>query len=242
MNLKSFRSSLREKLKEQKLTLSSLASLSDLSEDTLRSIIYGKSQDIKLSTLIKIADVLQCSLDELINRNTYSHDVLLLIKRIKKLPKRSLTALEIIVSLEEKSMLHKSTLGKEVIPVFIPKGNMRDGMYYNGNIYEGLDISGYPINLIRDTTFGLLIQTEYYEPIYHPNDILLLSVNHNPRFYDIVLYINNNGRIFIRQYTDLGLIPIGKFGEIIPVSEMKNYTALGVVIKTVNEFDIEQYR
>lgn len=242
MNLKSFRTSLREKLKEEKLTLSSLASLSDLSEDTLRSIIYGKSQDIKLSTLIKIADVLHCSLDELINRYTYPHEVHRIIDRIGKLPKRSLRVIQIVITLEEKTLVQKSKHGKDVIPLFIPKGNFHDGMYYDGNIYESLDISNYPIYIKKETSFALKIQTSYLQPIYFPNDILLISTNHNPKHHDIVLYANNSGKVFIRKYTDMGLEPLTNFGEIIPSKELLNFTPLGVIIRTVNEFDIEQYR
>ncbi len=69
MNLQYFRTTLRKMLREKKLTLNALSLQADLSEDTLRSIIYGKSQDIKLSTMIKIADVLNCSLDELAGRS-----------------------------------------------------------------------------------------------------------------------------------------------------------------------------
>ena len=242
MNLKSFRCSLREKLKEQKLSLSTLATLSDLSEDTLRSIIYGKSQDIKLSTLLKIADVLHCSIDELINRNRYPQEIKKLFERILKLPKSSIKTIQAIIILEEKRLLQKSMYGKEIIPVFIPKGNMHDGMYYDGNTYESLDISNYPIKLINEVNYGIKIQTDYFEPIYYTNDIILISSCKSPNKSDIVIYINNIGKIFIRQLTDFGLEPIGNFGEIIPLREIKNYTPLGIIIKTVREYDIEFFR
>lgn len=242
MNLNFFRTSLRNKLKQQKLTLSSLASLSDLSEDTLRSIIYGKSKDIKLSSLLKISDVLHCSIDELINHKAYTNETQRIFDRILKLPQSSINNILVITTLEEKRLLNKSIYGKHTIPLFIPKGNMRDGMYYDGNIYETMDITNYPDNLINDTSFGLKIMTDNYEPIYHKNDILLLSTNNKPKPSDIVLYINNSGKIFIRRLTNLGLEPIDDFGEIIPIKESRNYTPLGIVLKTVKLFDVEQYR
>lgn len=242
MNLKSFRCSLREKLKEQKLSLSTLASLSDLSEDTLRSIIYGKSQDIKLSTLLKIADVLHCSIDELINRNRYPQEVKKLFERILKLPKSSIKTIQTIITLEEKRLLQKSVYGKEIIPVFIPKGNMQDGMYYDGNVFESLDITNYPVKLKNETNYGIKIQTDYFEPIYYTNDIILISSGNTPKKSDIVIYVNNIGKIFIRQLTDFGLEPVGNYGELIPMKDIKNYTPLGIVIKTIREYDIEFFR
>ena len=242
LNLNTFRNTLREKLKEQKLTLSSLASLSDLSEDTLRSIIYGKSQDIKLSTLIKIADVLQCSIDELVNRTAYSDEELQLFERIHNLPEYSVQVIQVMVNMEERYLLQKSVNGTEIIPLLLPKGNFRDGMYYDGNLFESLNITNYPAQLKKEISFGLKISTSYYEPLYFPNDILLMSTKNYPVFNDIVLYIDSVGKIYIRRYTELGLEPLVRFDDLIPIYEAHNYTALGVLVKTVKEFDIEQYR
>ncbi|MBR1599012.1 MAG: helix-turn-helix domain-containing protein [Lachnospiraceae bacterium] len=242
MNINTFRNLLRAKLKEQKLSLSTLASLSDLSEDTLRSIIYGKSQDIKLSTLIKIADVLNCSIDELVNRSTYSHDEQILFNKIHNLPQCSRKSIQIVATLEEKCLLEKSRNGKDLIPLFIPKGNMKDGVYYDGSIYGKIDITKYPLTIKKECSFGIKVVTENYEPIYHINDILLISAKSHPRQSDIVLYIDNNGKLYLRKYTQLGLEPLGPFLELIPMRELSNFTPLGVVLKTINEFDIEQYR
>lgn len=78
MNLDYFRKHIKEELKKNNLTLSKLSKEADLSEDTLRSLIYGKSTDVKLSTLSKIADVLNCSIDSLIGRNNWFFDEKLL--------------------------------------------------------------------------------------------------------------------------------------------------------------------
>ncbi|MGN0152813.1 MAG: helix-turn-helix domain-containing protein [Lachnospiraceae bacterium] len=242
MNLQYFRKTLRKKLREQKLTLNSLALEADLSEDTLRSIIYGKSQDIKLSTMIKIADVLNCSLDDLVERSGYSSQEQNMINRICHLPQRSRNIIEFVLELEERSSLSKSTSGKDIIPVFIPTGNLRDGMFYDSSSLETLDISEYPQSLKNNTDFGIRIKSFNYEPIYYPNDILLISHRHLPEYNDTVLYIDNSGKIYIRIYSIHGLVPVNDFGKIIPIKEKNNYKALGIVLRVVKEFDIEQYR
>lgn len=242
MNLQYFRSTLRKMLREKKLTLNALSLQADLSEDTLRSIIYGKSQDIKLSTMIKIADVLNCSLDELAGRSPYSTQEQSILNRIRNLPKRSVNVLQFIIELEEHSALYNSKKGTDMIPVFVPVGNLRDGMFYDCSLYEELDISEYPGSLKSITDFGIRIVTHNYEPIYYPNDILLFSHNKLPEFHDIVLYIDHEGKIYIRRYLEYGLEAINGFGKNIPIKEIRNYKALGVVLKAVKEFDIEQYR
>lgn len=242
MNLQYFRRTLRNKLQEKKLTLNALSSQADLSEDTLRSIIYGKSQDIKLSTMIKIADVLNCSLDELAGRSPYSKQEQTMIKRIRHLPKRSINILQFVIELEERTTLYKSVKGTDIIPVFLPTGNLKDGMFYDSSLFEKLDISEYPNALKAIADFGIRIITRNYEPVYYPNDILLFSHKRLPEYNDIVLYVDNSGKIYIRRYLETGLEPINGFGKNIPFRERNNYTALGVVLRVVKEFDIEQYR
>ena len=61
MDLIYFRQNLREKLQKSKISLNYLSAKADISEDTLRSIIYGKSQDIKLSSILKIATAPTCA-------------------------------------------------------------------------------------------------------------------------------------------------------------------------------------
>lgn len=242
MNLIDFRKNLKTELKQRNLSLNSFVQLSDLSEDTLRSVIYGDSEDTKLSTLIKIADVFQCSLDGLVGRQYYSKKELRILDRIHKLPIHSLDIIQTVITIEYNCLLQKSKNNKDVLPLFIPNGNLRDGMYYNGSSYEILDTTAYPESLKRDCNFALKITTNNFEPICFVNDVILFTTKYIPRYYDVVLYVNSSGKLFIRRYTELGLEPINRFGDIILTNEINDYTPLGVVLKVVREFDIERYR
>ena len=99
MDLQNFRLRLRKQLQTQKLTLNALSLQADLSEDTLRSIIYGKSQDIKLSTIIKIADVLNCSIDDMIGRTFYSPEINNIANRLNHLSARSINTIMFLLDL-----------------------------------------------------------------------------------------------------------------------------------------------
>lgn len=242
MNLQYFKTTLRKQLRERKLTLNALSVKADLSEDTLRSIIYGKSQDIKLSTLIKIADVFGCSIDDLIGRPIYSKEERSFISRMRRLSARSQHSIQFILDFEEKTTLYKSASGKDIIKVYLPIGNMKDGMFYDSSITEDLDISEYPDALKEDTSFALKIISNHFEPIYYPNDILLFSRKHLPEYGDITLYLDDNQRIYIRRYTEKGLEPINNFGEIIPFDKYNKLRTMGIVLRVVKEFNIEQYR
>ncbi len=242
MDLQAFRLTLRKKLQDKKLTLNALSIQADLSEDTLRSIIYGKSQDIKLSTIIKIANVLQCPLDDLIGRTIYPKEVTEIATRLCYLPKRSLKTINLLLDLEENTLLQKSTEGKDILPILIPTGNMKDGMFYDNCLYEELDISEYPESLKKVTDFGIKLMTQNYEPIYFQNDILLISRKHLPEYNDTVIYVDHNGKLYLRKLLESGLEPINGFGKTIPIQKRNHYKALGIVIKAIKEFNIEDYR
>lgn len=59
---------LRKKMAEKLITISRLAEISELPVDTVKAILYHRVKDIKLSTAVKLADALNCSLDDLISR------------------------------------------------------------------------------------------------------------------------------------------------------------------------------
>lgn len=242
MDLQNFRKNLKLKLKEQKLTLNALSFRADLSEDTLRSLIYGKSQDVKISTITKIADVFGCSIDALLERPVYSAEEENMIHQLRNLSGRSIQTIQALIHLETLTTLQPSNAGKNIIPVFLPTGNMKDGQYYDNTSFETLDITEYPLSLKNATTFGIKILSANFEPLYYMNDILLLSQNRPPEYNDVVLYLDKEGKIYIRKYTTSGLIPINHFGKRIPPGEIHNYSATGVVLKVVKEFNIEQYR
>ena len=60
--------SLRIKMNEYNLTIKQLSYASDFSEETIKAILYSRVKDIKLSTAIKLANALNCSLDDLVQR------------------------------------------------------------------------------------------------------------------------------------------------------------------------------
>ncbi len=242
MNLVYFRQNLKDKLQKSKITLSYLAYQADISEDTLRSIIYGKSQDIKLSSILKIAQVLDCSLDSLIGRSVYSIQEENMIKQLRNLSEHSLRTVQLLIDLEEKTSLNHSNSSKKLLTVFVPIGNIKDGIFYDNSNFESLDISNYPRELSEQLSCGIKMTSSHFEPTYFVNDILLLSQQNAPEINDVVLCINSAGRLFLRKVSPLGLIPVNNFGIKIPRNEVHNYTVLGVVVKVAKEFNIEQYR
>lgn len=59
---------LRKKMAEKMITICRLAEISELPVDTIKAILYHRVKDVKLSTAVKLADALGCSLDDLTSR------------------------------------------------------------------------------------------------------------------------------------------------------------------------------
>lgn len=242
MDLQDFRNKLRSHLQERKITLSALSVMADLSEDTLRSVIYGKSQDIRLSTIVKIADVLNFTIDELIDRNFYPKEIQDITNRLCQLPPRSIKSIHFMLDLEEHLVLKNSQHGTMKIPIILPNGNEKDGMFYDTCQFEYMDISEIPQTIQNTIDIGLKITTGNFAPVYFPKDVLLLSTQKMPVLHDIVLYCDQDGRLYLRKNTETGLMPVNGIGKYIPATETIHYHVLGIVIRTVREFDIEDYR
>ena len=94
----------------------------------------------------------------------------------------------------------------------------------------------------EEADFGLKILSDFFEPVYFLNDILICSCKRRPEYNDIVIYFDKNGRLYIRKYFETHLEPLNGFGERIPSNRYDEFKAKGVVLRVVREFNIEQYR
>ncbi|MCI6676295.1 MAG: helix-turn-helix transcriptional regulator [Clostridiales bacterium] len=61
---------LRKMMKSRKLTISKLSDQSNIPEDTIKSIRSGKTKNPGIQTIIRLADSLDCSIDELIGHHS----------------------------------------------------------------------------------------------------------------------------------------------------------------------------
>ncbi|MGN0298653.1 MAG: helix-turn-helix domain-containing protein [Lachnospiraceae bacterium] len=66
---------LKQLMKEHHMTIITLADQSGISEDTIKAIRTGRIKSPGIEVLVKLADVLDCSIDELIDRTVVSSDI-----------------------------------------------------------------------------------------------------------------------------------------------------------------------
>lgn len=86
----SFRGNLHEFLNEPDMTVYKLADEANLPYSTLNSLLYGNSNDTKLSTAVALARAFGISVDELVGCGTMEDKMLESVKICRSLPEHSL--------------------------------------------------------------------------------------------------------------------------------------------------------
>lgn len=109
--------------------------------------------------------------------------------------------------------VHRS---EDYITVYVPMGNMEDGMIYDSaNVFK-FNISKYRELFGDKIKSGLKVTSNHLQPVYNDGDILLIS-SEPPKHGDICIYIDRDtDKVYIRKYypeTPTRLESITGFGD-----------------------------
>lgn len=201
------------------LTIKSLAVAADLPEDTIKNIRYGRVNDTKCSTVLKLADALNCTTDELLGRNHMDLTEVNMIKAFRRLTSGSKEFVLSVLHFEDtlSETYNEYSPFKNEIVVFKPTGHMEDGMIYDSSSFVSIDARDYIKKYGQDKIHcGIYITNNSFQPAYHQGDIVLVC-NRPPRSGDIAILIHQpSGRIYVRKYFpgNITLLePINGFGK-----------------------------
>lgn len=164
--------------------LSNLSEQSDIPLETLRNIYYGRVSDVKLSTVVKIANTLGVSIDWIAGRSTLSKQEREIIDNYRNCGVHGKSIIELIAKFEAGAALHeRNAEGKHLIPIIVPIGHVEDGILYNS--CNTLDIE-----TADDRAYlAIKITTNNFSPAYCKEDCILLEnrfpeVGERAVFYD----------------------------------------------------------
>ena len=76
---------LREVMAERGVTISQLAEMTDVSEDTIKAIRSGKTKSPGIQLMISIADALGCTMDGFLHRRSLTDEELYLLQKYRTL-------------------------------------------------------------------------------------------------------------------------------------------------------------
>ena len=175
--MSAFRKNLFMYIDEKDITIKEISETADIPFSTLNSFLYGKTNDVKLSTAVKLAKALKISIDELVGAETISDISRESIAICRNLPDNALYLIRwyirYIDGLNKKNEPHR-----RYVSVMELECN------HNGNLkittnYRHIDITDIGEEYRSKVFFGITIPCEHYMPTYSPYDILLIANDRN---------------------------------------------------------------
>ena len=186
---------LRALMSKNKITKEELAERCDLPLETIRNIYYGKTNDPKVSTVIKIANVFNLSVNCMVGECQHTRDEKVLLQYYRACGHHGkglvlLTAkYEALTAKDE-----REAKDKHKIPCLIPKGNMRQGIVYDDAETEEI----YTTNI--EAYVGIKMTNNDLVPVYCKGDIVLVA-NRFPSHKEYGVFYQG-GKAYIRQYIE----------------------------------------
>ena len=175
-------------------TISQTAEKANISLETFKAFFYGKSDECRLSTAIKLSKVFGMSVDELVGAETISNDMEEYINMYKKLPEYSQYLVKYFIRHQNNIYQQREVFGKKVISVLKPQ--CIDSYLHTTNVTEPLCVEHLNADIKAKVALGIKIPCEHYMPIYSPYDILLLAADREAHNGERCV-IERNNKLFI---------------------------------------------
>ena len=194
--MSAFRKNLFMYVDEKDITIKEISETADIPFSTLNSFLYGNTNDVKLSTAVKLAKALKISIDELVGAETISDVSRESIAICRNLPDNAVYLIRwyirYIDSLNKKNEPHR-----RYVSVMELECN------HNGNLkittnYRHIDITDIGEEYRSKVFFGITMPCEHYMPTYSPYDILLIANDREAKENENVL-IRTDGNLFLAK-------------------------------------------
>lgn len=183
--LRTFKENVFMYLSQKELTLQELAEKSDISIDTLRSLLYKTPKDTRISVVIKLAKALKVSIDELIGANTLDKQTKESIAMCRNLPDNDLHLVRWFVRYLDKLNKNLEPNKRYVSVMEVDISN--DGDLKLTSNYQKIDITELKEPEKSKIFFGVHLNCDNYMPNYSPDDVILIASNRPPKFNEHVL-------------------------------------------------------
>ena len=194
---------LREVMAERGVTISQLAELTDVSEDTIKAIRSGKTKSPGIQLMISIADALGCTMDGFLHRRSLTDEELYLLQKYRTLNIHGKRMVMLMADSEDhmqKKLPSADAYRAKTrrIPCISSTHTLASNSDYSTHATEFIEI---PADYFPNADYCLRLTTNMLHPIYIKDDIIAVEQNF-PHFGDIALFLNENGVEMIRKYTE----------------------------------------
>lgn len=183
---------LKDIMNKRNLTLLELAELCDVPIETLHNIYYGKTTDPKASTLLKMSQKLDLSINYLCGDINYKDDEKALLKHYRNSSSRGKSVIQLFAKVESDMSDKERISDKYIITCLIPIGTVTDGIKYHSCNSVKIETDN------PDAFLAIEITTDYFSPTYCMGDRVLLA-NRFPNDGEYAVFLIDD-YAYLRQY------------------------------------------
>lgn len=203
------------------ITLKGLADASGVSIDTLKSLLYGKVTDCKISTAEKLACALGVGITELIGSKSVDPITVNNVANCRLLPEHQLYLVRWFITRQVDMALKYKKRGEKVISVIKPL--LRNNSLKMTNMMEPLCIDHLPENVKANVFLGLELTCDHYMPYFSPYDVLLLAADREGLDGEFCAIIYYDTIFIVRKhiYTEEGQTQVEYLGLFDPAFRIK---------------------
>lgn len=180
-----FRKNLNLYISDNEITLSDISNDSDIPWNTLNSFLYGKSNNLRIDNVVRLARALNVSIDELVGAETIPELSIESLRLCRELSENDLCLVRWFIRYLH-SLEQKTPKKNRCISVMIPSID-NDGNISVSSNYEKIDIGDLDKSIRTKVFFGIQLGCDNYMPNYFPNDTILIANDRPPKFTEHVV-------------------------------------------------------
>lgn len=180
-------------------TQAQMAQKIEMSVSSYKRLIAGETSKIDIYTAYRTCLLTEKSFFELCKDNTSS--LLETVAKLRHLAPCQLRSVSGLIDFEANFQIENPSANLEdYVNLLTPTGDAYDGMILDSVNIEKINIAAYRKWFGSDLHCAIRITSNHFSPVYHMNDILLISQT-APRDGDTGIFINKeNGRAYLRRY------------------------------------------
>lgn len=221
---------LRQLLHAKDISLAEFSEMCDLPLETVKNVYYGKIADPRSSTVLKMSQALQVSVNCLLGVCQHTTDEKILLTNFRSSGKRGKNIILSVAEFEAVSTkAQRDSKSKHYIQCIVPTSSAENGVVYD--TCEKIQIE----TSVEEAYIGIQIASNEFIPRYCKGDILLFAKRFPGNGEVGGFYMN--GRLYIRKYIEeeknYRLKCLHPLGEDIVLKRLDTVSYLGTCIEVI---------
>lgn len=218
-------------MKLKGFTIGELAAEANISEDTIKAIRSGRTLNPGINILTAIADVLECTIDNLIDRTQNDDSESELLRKWRSLDSHGRNLAMLLID-NELSNQPSFSSNARVIKCFVPSAYLGNGALFDSERIEYISL---PAGYMKNANVAFKILSDSFVPSYFPNDMLAIE-ERSPQAEETAIYFKDN-IVYIRKYMVINgkvrLVPPYAVNNEVELKNISDYSCLGTVIGVI---------